>query len=67
MRAGLGVETRFVSWGAGIADLDNDGYPDIFVVTGSVYPEVEKKLPELSLQDAARASSAIWATANSRS
>ena len=28
MRAGLGVETRFVGWGAGIADLDNDGYPD---------------------------------------
>ena len=25
MRAGPGVETRFVSWGAGIVDLDNDG------------------------------------------
>jgi hypothetical protein len=25
-------------------DLDNDGAPDIFFVTGSVYPEVEKKL-----------------------
>jgi hypothetical protein len=46
LRAGLGVETRFVSWGAAIADLDNDGQPDIFWVTGSVYPEVEKKLPQ---------------------
>jgi hypothetical protein len=44
--SGLGVETRFVSWGAGIVDLDNDGLPDLFWVTGSVYPEVEKKLPQ---------------------
>ena len=46
MRAGLGVETRFICWGCGFPDLDNDGYPDIFLVTGSVYPEVEKKFPE---------------------
>jgi hypothetical protein len=45
IRSGLGVETRYVGWGTGIVDLDNDGFPDLFVVTGSVYPEVEKKLP----------------------
>jgi hypothetical protein len=45
IRSGLGVETRFVGWGAGIVDLDNDGFPDLFVATGSVYPEVEKKVP----------------------
>jgi hypothetical protein len=39
LRCGLGTETRFVSWGAGITDLDNDGNPDIFWVTGGVYPE----------------------------
>ena len=46
-RAGLGVETRFVGWGAGIVDLDNDGLPDLFYATGMVYPEVEHKLPEV--------------------
>jgi hypothetical protein len=45
IRSGLGVETRYVGWGAGIVDLDNDGLPDLFLVTGSVYPEVEKQLP----------------------
>jgi hypothetical protein len=45
IRAGIGVETRYIGWGAGMIDLDNDGLPDLFVVTGSVYPEVERKLP----------------------
>jgi hypothetical protein len=44
VRAGLGVETRYVGWGTGIVDLDNDGLPDLFVVTGGVYPEVERRL-----------------------
>lgn len=45
VKAGLAVETRFVSWGAGMPDLDNDGWPDIFYVTGHVFPELERKLP----------------------
>ena len=43
--AKIGVETHYICWGAGIVDLDNDGWPDLFMVTGSVYPQVEKKLP----------------------
>jgi len=44
-RSGLAVETRYINWGAGIVDLDNDGLPDLFYVTGNVYPELEAKLP----------------------
>jgi enediyne biosynthesis protein E4 len=47
LRAGLGVETHFVAWGAGVVDLDNDGLPDLFFATGMVYPEVERALPEV--------------------
>jgi hypothetical protein len=48
--SGLGVETRFVNWGAGIVDLDNDGNPDIFYVTGNIYPEVERKNPQFPMK-----------------
>ena len=40
--AGVASERRYVSWGNGIVDLDNDGWPDIFYVTGNVYPELER-------------------------
>jgi len=46
--AGLAVDNRFVSWGAGFPDFDNDGAPDIFVVTGHVYPEIGKRYPEFA-------------------
>jgi len=42
IRAGLGVETRYVGWGAGIVDLDNDGLPDLFLTTGMVYPDIKE-------------------------
>jgi enediyne biosynthesis protein E4 len=45
MAAGLGVENRYVQWGTGMPDLDNDGWPDLVFLTGSVYPEVESHLP----------------------
>jgi len=45
LRAGISVERSYVSWGTGIVDLDNDGYPDIFWVTGNVYNGAEKVNP----------------------
>ena len=41
-QAGIAPERRFVSWGDCMFDLDNDGWPDIFFVTGNVYPELER-------------------------
>jgi hypothetical protein len=43
--AGLGVLNRYVEWGAGFPDLDNDGRADVLYVTGNVYPEIERQLP----------------------
>jgi enediyne biosynthesis protein E4 len=40
--AGLAVDTQYVGWGTGFVDFDNDGWLDLFEVTGTVYPEVEK-------------------------
>jgi hypothetical protein len=38
---GLGANTRFLGWGALYIDVDNDGWPDIFMVNGHVYPEIQ--------------------------
>jgi hypothetical protein len=35
-----------VEWGTGFADFDNDGWPDVMIAAGSVYPEVEKVFKE---------------------
>ncbi len=40
--AGLGAHTQFLSWGCGFFDFDNDGWPDILICNGHVYPEVEQ-------------------------
>jgi hypothetical protein len=38
--SGLGVNTRWLGWGVGFLDLDGDGWLDLFLVNGHVYPEV---------------------------
>ncbi len=38
---GLGVNTSFVGWGVGFVDYDNDGWPDLFMANGHIYPEVD--------------------------
>jgi enediyne biosynthesis protein E4 len=40
--AGLGKHTQYLGWGCGFFDLDNDGWPDILICNGHVYPEVEQ-------------------------
>jgi hypothetical protein len=39
---GLGAHTQFLGWGCGFFDFDNDGWPDILICNGHVYPEVEQ-------------------------
>ncbi len=40
--AGIGVNTRWLGWGVGFVDLDGDGWLDLFLVNGHVYPEVDR-------------------------
>jgi hypothetical protein len=40
--SGVGTNTRWLGWGVGFLDLDLDGWLDLFLVNGHVYPEVEQ-------------------------
>jgi hypothetical protein len=42
MRAGLSHNTSYVGWGCGFADFDNDGWIDLLLVNGHVFPEVDR-------------------------
>ncbi len=41
--ADLGVNTKYLGWGVGLFDFDNDGWPDIFMSDGHVFSEVDTR------------------------
>ncbi len=40
--AGLVAYSRYLGWGCGFLDFNNDGWQDIFYVNGHVYPELSR-------------------------
>ena len=47
---GIGRNRSWVGWGAGFADFDNDGWPDILLVNGHVFPELDSSDTGLSFR-----------------
>jgi enediyne biosynthesis protein E4 len=42
VQAGLGQNTRYVGWGCAFLDSDNDGWPDVLLVNGHAFPEIDR-------------------------
>jgi hypothetical protein len=53
LAAGLAKNTRYVGWGAGFFDFNNDGWKDLFLVNGHVFPEVERLHIDIHYKDRA--------------
>lgn len=51
--SGLGVNTRWVGWGAGFFDFDNDGWKDLLLVNGHAFPEVDNLHIDIHYKDRA--------------
>ncbi|GAC1661182.1 MAG: hypothetical protein NVS9B4_13090 [Candidatus Acidiferrum sp.] len=50
-QAGLGANTKYLGWGVGLFDFDNDGWPDIFMSNGHVFPEVDNRKLHVSFKE----------------
>jgi enediyne biosynthesis protein E4 len=48
LRAGLGVNRKYVGFGVNFVDVDNDGWKDIFIANGHVYAQLASRALHLA-------------------
>jgi len=41
LQLGMSRNRQWVGWGCGFADFDNDGWPDLLIANGHVFPELD--------------------------
>jgi hypothetical protein len=51
LRAGLGVNRKYLGFGVDFVDFDNDGWSDIFLVNGHVYSQIANKKLHLKYRE----------------
>ncbi|MFL6449404.1 MAG: CRTAC1 family protein [Bryobacteraceae bacterium] len=51
--SGLGQNTKYVGWGTGFFDFNQDGWKDLYLVNGHVFPEVEGLGTDIHYKDRA--------------
>jgi hypothetical protein len=51
IRAGLGVNRKYLGFGVGFVDFDNDGWKDLFLANGHVYSQIADRNLHLSYKE----------------
>ena len=51
IRAGLGVNRKYLGFGVGFFDFDNDGWKDLFLANGHVYSQIADRKLHLSYKE----------------
>jgi enediyne biosynthesis protein E4 len=51
IKAGLGVNRKYLGFGVGFFDLDNDGWKDLFLANGHVYSQIASRKLHVSYKE----------------
>ena len=51
IKAGLGVNRKYLGFGVGFLDFDNDGWKDLFIANGHVYSQIMRKKLHVSYKE----------------
>jgi hypothetical protein len=51
IKAGLGVNRKYVGFGVGFLDFDNDGWKDLFLANGHVYSQIAERKIHLTYKE----------------